>query len=240
MCWYSRTWQWVLPNPCPCSHNQTLIPTHFPDSCCSFPVERGYHCISSPGGIGTYRGYPLVTLSYLARIVALILISSTQHIFGKFWKQLGTFLPIHEDHWHFHQIRFHRVSVVWPQRKHIRKVTGQQSQCWCCNWPSPRCRWASLRPTSPPPPSFPCSQPLTLYFLPVIPHSLRTPPSQVSPNNSPPPWIIPLIQNHIPASKKTSSLTPARPTDWTSWNWLAIIPQPNPASASYLPITTFN
>lgn len=129
MCCYSRTCRRALPNPCPCSHSQTLIPTHFLDSCCSFPVERGYPAISSPEGIGTHRVRVGRSLSYLARVIALILMSSAQHIFGKFWKQLGTFLPIHDDHWHFHEISCHRVSVIWPQRKHIRKVTGQQSRC---------------------------------------------------------------------------------------------------------------
>lgn len=130
------------------SHDQASIPTHCPDSSCLFPVERRYPCSGSSEGMGAFGVWEGITPSYLASIIALILVPSTQHVFGKFWKHLWTFLPVHDDHWHFHQISCHRVFVSWPQRKHIREFIGQH--------PS-----ADNAMTVPRPPEHPCTPPAT-------------------------------------------------------------------------------
>lgn len=126
-----------------------------------------------------------------------------------------------------------------PQRKHIRKVAGQQSVSvsnasdlpyTTLRIPAAHQRHSTflhILTTSP-----------RRYFLPSIPRSSLTPPPQVS-HNSPPTRIIALIQNQTPPSKKTSSLTPTSPTDLTSWKWLLVISQHSPASSSCLPMATF-
>ena len=75
------------------------IPALSPNSYCLLPMDRGCLCTVPPQ----------VPPSYLARIVALILISSTQHVFGKFGKFLKTLIPIHYGHGCFQQLSFHRL-----------------------------------------------------------------------------------------------------------------------------------
>ena len=83
------------------------IPALSPNSYCLLPMDRGCLCTVPPQ----------VPPSYLARIVALILISSTQHVFGKFGKFLKTLIPIHYGHGCFQQLSFHRLVETWTMEK---------------------------------------------------------------------------------------------------------------------------
>lgn len=105
---------------------------------------------------------------YLARIVALILVSSTQHVFGEFGKFPETRVPVHYGHRRFQQLSLHSLAETWTTRRPVRAATGlQPHRCWCTRvGPRPSGPAAQQPPSHP---FFTFSQNLILHILPVIP-----------------------------------------------------------------------